>query len=102
MVLRLTFDQAVAIFPDSFFDVVYIDGYAHTGQDDGKTLRDWWPKLKVGGLFSGHDYHPKFPKTVKHVDDFCKKAGAALSLTDDEYPSWYFRKGGVIPQQGWP
>ena len=68
--LRMTFDEALDLFPDCFFDLVYIDGYAHTGQDDGKTLTEWWPKLKWGGVFAGDDYSQSWPKTMRAVDEF--------------------------------
>ena len=32
-VLRATFAEALALFPDEYFDLVYLDGYAHTGND---------------------------------------------------------------------
>jgi len=56
--LKMSFDEALDLFADEYFDFIYIDGYAHTGQEGGKTLENWWPKLKPGGLFT-----PKiFPK----------------------------------------
>ena len=42
--------------PDQSLGFVYIDCYAHTGQDEGSILQAAWPKLQVGGLFSGDDY----------------------------------------------
>ena len=93
VVLRSEFDVALQLFPDQFFDVIYIDGYAHTGQNDGKTLINWWPKLKDGGIFSGHDYHKSFPKTIIEVDKFAASVSKQIFLTDEEkYPSWYFQK----------
>lgn len=29
------------------FDFVYIDGYAHTGEENGKTIIDWWRKVRT-------------------------------------------------------
>ena len=51
--IRCNFDSALSLFPDSYFDFIYIDGYAHTGEEGGKTLVDWWPKLKQDGIFAG-------------------------------------------------
>jgi len=58
-IMRERFEKAVEYFPDEYFDFVYIDGFAHNGQDRGRTFRDWWPKVKVGGVFAGHDYCPR-------------------------------------------
>lgn len=44
---------------------IYVDGYAHTGEDRGKTLFDWYPKLKIGGLMAGDDYHDDWPLVKK-------------------------------------
>ncbi|WP_279473885.1 class I SAM-dependent methyltransferase [Aeromonas caviae] len=49
--LKMKFDEALDMFPDEYFDFIYVDGYAHTGEEEGKTLHDWFPKLKVGGGF---------------------------------------------------
>lgn len=90
---REFFSKAVTKFADESCDVIYVDGYAHTGQDDGKTLRDWWPKVKSGGVFSGHDYDEKWPKTIAAVDAFAESIGATVEVIKDEpYSSWIIRK----------
>ena len=49
-----TFD-VVKEFPDKFFDLVYVDA-DHTKDACRRDLADWWPKVKPGGTFCGHDY----------------------------------------------
>ena len=49
--------EASQNFPDNFFDFIYIDA-AHDYDSVVNDLNAWWPKLKEGGLFSGHDYFP--------------------------------------------
>ena len=44
LLLRLTFEEALPHFIDEALDFVYIDGYAHTGQEGGKTIEQWWRK----------------------------------------------------------
>lgn len=99
IIIRTTFEKAVQKFPDGFFDLIYVDGYAHTGQNEGKTLYDWYPKVKDGGVFSGDDYSNKYPKTVKAVDEFCKSVDRVPKFTDEigtsiwsQHPSWYIFK----------
>src|SRR5688572_20165746 len=41
--LRVRFADALPLFPDGFFDLVYFDGFAHKGQENGRTIREWWP-----------------------------------------------------------
>jgi len=100
-ILRMRFDEALGLFEDNFFDFIYIDGYAHTGQEDGKTLEDWWPKLKTGGIYSGDDYSPhKWPKNVDSINNFAKSVDKRVVVYEFEnknnpwsrYPSWYIRK----------
>lgn len=98
--LKLRFDQALNLFEDEYFDFIYIDGYAHTNEDEGKTLHDWWPKLKAGGIFAGDDYcNVKWPGVVRVVDDFVARHGLSLHVIDSRedldycrYPTWYARK----------
>jgi len=93
LVYRATFEEALPLFADASLDFVYIDGYAHTGQDAGRTLRDWWPKLKAGGVFSGHDYDAKYQATVDTVNEFTKANGLPLNLTGEAaMPSWWVVK----------
>jgi len=94
-ILHMEFQEAINLFPDEYFDFIYIDGYAHTGQNDGLTLRQWYPKLKSGGIFAGHDYCPKrWPKTVHQVNKLLKEElGYEIELTGEQVdPSWYIIK----------
>ncbi|QYY25295.1 class I SAM-dependent methyltransferase [Diaphorobacter sp. MNS-0] len=94
--LRMTFDEAVDLFPNHFFDFIYVDGYAHTGEEDGQTFRTWWPKLKPGGVMAGDDYSSHWPRVVQAVDRFIADYTLELGVlefekTDDmwsQYPSW--------------
>ncbi len=47
--LRMTFDEALELFPDQSLDFVYVDGYAATGEEGGQTIFRWYNKVKVGG-----------------------------------------------------
>lgn len=93
-VIKATFEEALSRFADGSLDLIYIDGYAHTGQEDGKTLCDWWKKVKRGGIMSGHDYSDKWPKTKQAVNAFASRNNLNLQVTADgrEYESWWFVK----------
>lgn len=96
--LRMTFDEALGLFPDGHFDFVYIDGYAHTGEEGGQTLVDWYPKLKPGGIFAGDDYAPdRWPLTVWAVNEVAWQLGVTVNVTEhvtgeafNKFPSWFF------------
>lgn len=95
-VLRMTFLEAVTLFKEKYFDFIYIDGYAHVGEEE--TIEKWWSKLKVGGIYSGHDYCGQFPKIKSAVDNFVKKHQVKLYTTLDSgagvnvFPSWIILK----------
>jgi len=97
--LRMSFDDAIGLFEDNFFDFIYFDGYAHTGEEGGKTFSDWYKKLKVGGVFSGDDYHDDWPLVKWAVNDMVNKLNCELNITGktenthlNKYPSWFFTK----------
>lgn len=96
---RMYFHQALDLFPDNHFDFIYIDGYAHTGQDEGKTLYDWYDKCKVNGIFSGDDYTPQYQKTIDSVNKFVNDKQLELHIIDchentvwSRNPTWYVIK----------
>jgi len=91
IILRMTFSEACEMFPDNSLDFVYIDGYAHTGQENGGTLEEWLLKIKSCGIISGHDYDPRWPLTVEAVDRFVDKHKLILNTTNgnDEFQSWW-------------
>ena len=97
VIIKLPFEEAIHLFANESFDFIYIDGYAHTGQDEGRTLHQWWPKVKPGGIFGGHDYDKAWPKTIEEVDKFAKLNNIKLKFTGEiagqgGYPSWYCHK----------
>ncbi len=92
-VVRATFEEVLPYMPDQSLSFIYVDGYAHTGQLGGKTLTDWWPKIKHGGIFAGHDYSPQYQPTIDAVDVFVKTHGLEIHLTtEDKLPSWWVVK----------
>tara|TARA_R110000772_G_scaffold89733_2_gene185727 strand:+ start:251 stop:871 length:621 start_codon:yes stop_codon:yes gene_type:complete len=56
-IIRNFSHEASLSFPNEHFDFIYIDA-AHDYDSVIEDLNAWWPKLKLGGLFSGHDYFP--------------------------------------------
>lgn len=53
--IRMDSKKAANIFPDGFFDFVYIDA-AHSYEDCKADIEAWQSKVRSGGLFGGHDY----------------------------------------------
>lgn len=48
--------QATYLFTTSKVDLIYIDA-DHSYESVKQDIQNWIPKLKPGGILSGHDYH---------------------------------------------
>ena len=62
--------EAVTNFKNEYFDFIFIDA-DHSYQSVRQDLEIWYPKIKPGGLISGHDYHLSVVETA--VNDFRKE-----------------------------
>lgn len=91
-VIRDTSVNGSKLFSDNFFDFIYIDAnhsYAAALED----LQTWFPKVKPGGVFAGHDYLDAPPTfgVKSAVDNFLKDY--QINTTDeDNFKSWYIIK----------
>jgi predicted O-methyltransferase YrrM len=95
-VVRTYSHFAVSLFEDGALDFVYIDA-DHSYEAVVADLKLWWPKVKAGGLFAGHDWIDPtlatFPCGVKPaVEEFCRERGIEVDFVTDEtgthYHSW--------------
>jgi len=94
--LRMRFDEALPLFGDESLDFIYVDGYAHDGEMNGQTFRDWFPKLRPGGIIAGDDYSPEWPLVIAAVNAFAAKNNLELHVIDcqeqswnSKYPTWF-------------
>ena len=78
--------QVAGQFEDDSIDFIFIDA-DHTYEGVMKDIRSYWPKLKSGGLFSGHDF--KHPPVKQAVDEFTKELGLTYESGEN---SWWLRK----------
>lgn len=104
--LRMTFEQALDLFPDQFFDFIYCDGYAHTGEEGGRSLIQWYAKLKPGGVLAGDDYDAEtWPLVVWAVHHVAAQLGVPVQVTErtsevayNRYRSWYVVRPERAPE----
>jgi len=94
-VLRMRFDEALPLFGDESLDFIYVNGYAHDGEMNGQTFREWFPKLRRGGIIAGVDYSPEWPLVVASVNAFAAENGLEVHVIDcheeawnSKYPTW--------------
>lgn len=57
-IVRMDSVASANMFPDEYFDFVYIDA-DHSYEGVVRDMKAWWPKVKKGGLFCGDDYIPQ-------------------------------------------
>lgn len=95
-IIKMSFDEALKLFPDHSLDFIYFDGYAHTGQNYGKTIIEWSKKIKVNGILAGDDYDDKWQLNKQIINQFAKENNLKLYLTDTQknrhiYKSWFIK-----------
>lgn len=65
-------DKSANQFEDGYFDVVFLDA-DHTEEQVKKDIYAWLPKVRKGGIISGHDYVASQPGVIKAVNSIWRK-----------------------------
>lgn len=109
--MRMYTTEAAKLVPDDSLDFIYVDArhdYCGVRED----LREWWPKLRMGGILAGHDYlsaaeAAKGGQSWRKCMDGSEGSGAVkgavnefvfannlqlLSTYDGGWYSWYLQK----------
>jgi hypothetical protein len=77
---RMTSVEASHTIEDHYLDMVYIDAN-HSYEFVKEDLCIWYPKIKVGGIISGHDYSSTRKKSVQRaVNEFFEEKSLTLHL----------------------
>lgn len=96
VVYRARSEEAIAMFDDASLDFVYIDG-DHRYEAVQLDISLWWPKLKPGGIFAGHDYSGNCHGVMRAVDEFFRANELKLYMTEiDEVNLWTVRSWFTI------
>jgi len=66
--IRANSIEASKLFPDGYFDLVFIDA-DHTYEYVLEDIKTWTPKVCKGGIISGHDCIKKLPGVVRAVEE---------------------------------
>ena len=98
VIIRGLSEEVVKQFEDESLDFIYLDA-SHIFTGFTIDLVNWWPKLRWGGLFSGHDYWRKYRYDVAYcTSGFCMEKKQLFFLTTEERqfpqfaPSWWLIK----------
>ena len=100
LILQNSTTDAAERFPDGHFDWLYLDA-THTYAEAKADLEAWYPKVRIGGLVSGHDYQFQLQEIGQGyvfgvrdaVDEFAAARHTRVYSTMENYlPSFYFLK----------
>lgn len=86
--------NAAAKMPDGCLDGIFIDAN-HCLEAVSDDIEKWYPKVRSGGLFSGHDHYdsidyPHYCEVKTAVDRWSEKTGLRVHLT--ACSSWWVIK----------
>jgi predicted O-methyltransferase YrrM len=85
---QATSDEMSDKLSDKHYNFVFIDGL-HTYEQVLKDCKNYYKKIKDGGLFSGHDY-AVIPAVRYAVDEFAKAHKKKVMFTKNDV--WYWNK----------
>lgn len=91
--------DAAKDFEDGSLDFVYLDAQ-HTWAACTEDLNAWYPKVRSGGLMSGHDFlnaygdvpHKMVYEVETAVREFIVDKNITLYVTLEAWPTWYWVK----------
>lgn len=64
--------EIVSQYKDNSIDFLFLDA-SHEYEDVKRDIQMWLPKVKSGGIFAGHDYHPDWSGVISAVDEMFGK-----------------------------
>lgn len=102
-ILRMFSKDAVPQFEDGELDFVYLDGN-HAVDAVREDINLWWPKVKIGGIFSGHDCNTRYAEDTNSdaataVMELSEAIEVRLHLT--WCTSWWILKTTELDAKFW-
>lgn len=96
--LKMDSVSAAELIADGELDFVYLDA-RHDFAGVVADVQAWWPKVRVGGIFAGHDFvDGEFPEGdffwISALREVLPEVSAAVKVTREKgrYPSFYLQK----------
>jgi predicted O-methyltransferase YrrM len=92
-IMEMTSKEASIIIPDGSLDFVFIDAN-HEYECILEDIKLWTPKVRSGGIVSGHDYCSLHPGVVKAVSEIFKEFNLEPDTEHAECKNniWWLRK----------
>jgi len=86
-IIRDLTDNACKMVDDESLDFIFVDAH-HTEKSVYSDLKNWIPKVKIGGFLTGDDYHPYWDGVVRAVNRVF--GGKNINKLNDSI--WYIKK----------
>ena len=86
-ILRKTSEEAAKDFEDESLDIVFIDA-RHDYDSVVNDINLWMPKVKVGGVLSGHNYGLNFFGVIEAVNGIIGYDNVSIKSDD----TWFYTK----------
>ena len=88
-VIEKSSTEAAKDIPDASLDYIFIDG-DHSYEAVLQDCHTYWPKIKPGGIFAGHDR--QLPDVVRAVTAFRVSLGISNYVRFVDYQVWFWYK----------
>lgn len=89
IMMKTTSVQAAPTITDNTLDFVFIDAQ-HTYEAVKEDIETWFPKVRPGGLITGHDY--RWDGVNRAVNEFTTRMSYQGVFTPPSSDVWLFRK----------
>lgn len=86
-IIRADTRDAHKMYEDGSIDFLFIDAN-HDYESVLLDIKNWFPKVKKGGIIAGHDYNPNaFPGVIQAVNEFFGEENITVS---NQSKSWIY------------
>lgn len=86
-IIRADTRDAYKMYEDGSIDFLFIDAN-HDYESVLLDIKNWFPKVKKGGIIAGHDYNPNaFPGVIQAVNEFFGEENITVS---NQSKSWIY------------
>jgi len=92
--------ETASLYADESLDFVFIDA-SHDYESIKKDISAWFPKVKIGGLFAGHDYAQPYPGIVRAVNGLLAKEHVQVFPSTCWFTTKQHKEMSEIKEQVW-
>jgi predicted O-methyltransferase YrrM len=79
-IISIQITETNVVWNNTIVDMVFIDAGSHSNPVEWDIIQYWIPKIKPGGILSGHDYHTNYPDVITNVNKLTNMGYDALPM----------------------